>query len=516
MQGMHISIILSWINKIYPTQQKISSKELSFYNIRIWEHDEQEIMKDYLYLAADTSSLECDWTPQKPPLLICCVKKSHEISLVNTSWHKHVIFLYTEDSFLTVYGVLQNLFDQYKTWYEHCITMILDNKEISEILEYATSCMKNPLAFFDSTGILVQQTGTFQVDITGTLWEEILLSGCSPMESINPKEYVHLTQKITEKEKMIPYVFQQDPLHHTLTLPIYVDGKLCGSIGAVDINAPFTDEQKAFMQVICRLTEKAIKNQVHDTFLREKENFCVIRLLQGFSVEAPSVEHYLKMKNCQNSDIWYLYLFPLLESDGIQPRRSAFTRQFSRIFPCATFVFFKNYFISICRKKDFDPAQKDAYKKLKNTLKRFSMKVYVSSYFFHFTDLYTAYGQCLLMEKYLENEKNILLCFDDSFQSILYCILEEKNSLKGFCHPSVLSLWESNSAQKRTLVRNLKCYLLYGRNIAETSRQLNLHRNTFLYRLQKIQECLHFSLDSLDDNMLLYLLLSCMICETLP
>lgn len=76
MQGMHISIILSWINKIYPTQQKISSKELSFYNIRIWEHDEQEIMKDYLYLAADTSSLECDWTPQKPPLLICCVKKA--------------------------------------------------------------------------------------------------------------------------------------------------------------------------------------------------------------------------------------------------------------------------------------------------------------------------------------------------------------------------------------------------------------------------------------------------------
>lgn len=200
MQGMHISIILSWINKIYPTQQKISSKELSFYNIRIWEHDEQEIMKDYLYLAADTSSLECDWTPQKPPLLICCVKKSHEISLVNTSWHKHVIFLYTEDSFLTVYGVLQNLFDQYKTWYEHCITMILDNKEISEILEYATSCMKNPLAFFDSTGILVQQTGTFQVDITGTLWEEILLSGCSPWNR-SIRKNMSISHKRSRKKK---------------------------------------------------------------------------------------------------------------------------------------------------------------------------------------------------------------------------------------------------------------------------------------------------------------------------
>ena len=117
-----------------------------------------------------------------------------------------------------------------------------------------------------------------------------------------------------------------------------------------------------------------------------------------------------------------------------------------------------------------------------------------------------AYGQCRLMKSYpLEPQKHIQR-FDEAFPHVLYGVLKEKNSLPGFCHPAVLSLWQSHMEQDLTLIHNLKCYLINGRNIAETARTLHLHRNTLIYRLRKIEDLLHISLDYLDENMLLYLL----------
>ena len=114
----------------------------------------------------------------------------------------------------------------------------------------------------------------------------------------------------------------------------------------------------------------------------------------------------------------------------------------------------------------------------------------------------------------LEPQKHIQR-FNEAFPHVLYGVLKEKNSLPGFCHPAVLSLWQSHMEQDLTLIHNLKCYLINGRNIAETARTLHLHRNTLIYRLRKIEDLLHISLDYLDENMLLYLLISCLICETL-
>ena len=178
-------------------------------------------------------------------------------------------------------------------------------------------------------------------------------------------------------------------------------------------------------------------------------------------------------------------------------------------------LYFEHSIVAVCRRRDFDPDYEKSYAALDDLLKRLSLKVYISTRFFRFTELSMAYGQCRLMKSYpLEPQKHIQR-FDEAFLHVLYGVLKEKNSLPGFCHPAVLSLWQSHMEQDLTLIHNLKCYLINGRNIAETARTLHLHRNTLIYRLRKIEDLLHISLDYLDENMLLYLLISCLICETL-
>lgn len=174
--------------------------------------------------------------------------------------------------------------------------LILENKPLSELLDYATTYLNNPIAFFDPTGVVLHQTGSFQKDIQGTLWNEVVYSGFTPIESIHPDEHSRIMQEIKQGSKIILSIFRQDPSHHALTIPIQIDGNHAGALGRTDINASFTDAQKNLLLVISSLIETAIKHQIQASILQEEENYYVIRLLQGFSVDERATMQYLKKR----------------------------------------------------------------------------------------------------------------------------------------------------------------------------------------------------------------------------
>jgi hypothetical protein len=145
----------------------------------------------------------------------------------------------------------------------------------------------------------------------------------------------------------------------------------------------------------------------------------------------------------KNVDIWYLYQFPLPEPAYAQTRKSAYLNQIGRVLSNAILLFYENSIIGICRKKDFDPQDSSSIKKLQDMLNHLSMNVFVSYSFSKFTELSVAYNQCLLMKEYIPVSLNSIRQFQEFFQQILYGVLEEKTSLKGFCHPTILSLWNA-------------------------------------------------------------------------
>ena len=457
----------------------------------------------FLYLTKETSLFGVEWDTQQPLFMVFCVNSGSKEAQISPSWSEHAMIIYTDEPFHKVFSAFQDIFDQYYAWYDQCMKMIIENKDISEILDYAAIFLCNPIALFDPTGKLLHYTGKFQEEIQGALWEEVINFGFTPTESIYPDEHQRIMQEI-----------HQDPAYHSLTAPLYFEGKNFGAFGTTDVNGPFTEAQKALILEVAYLTELAMNRQLQASILQDEENYYVIRLLQGYPADELSTSYYLKGRNYINEDTWYLYQFPLPESDK-DTRQSAYIHQVKRILPHAVVLYFEHSVIAVCRIRDFDPAQEKSRVKLEELLKRSSLNVYISARFFKFTDLSIAYGQCKLMKAYPFERQKRLQRFDESFPHVLYGILKEKNALPGFCHPAILSLWQSHAEQNITLIHNLKCYLINGRNIAETARSLHLHRNTFIYRLRKIEDCLHISLDNLDESMLFYLLISCFICETL-
>lgn len=83
------------------------------------------------------------------------------------------------------------------------------------------------------------------------------------------------------------------------------------------------------------------------------------------------------------------------------------------------------------------------------------------------------------------------------------------NDILYLCHPAVLTLTRYDRAYNNNLRDTLFTFLMNDRSISETSRKLFMHRNTTIYKLNKIQELIH---DTLDNPYTRHqLILSCMI-----
>lgn len=101
---------------------------------------------------------------------------------------EHAAILYTDEPFHKVFREFLDIFDKYYAWYEHYLKIIIENKDVSDLLDYATTFLYNPIALFSPTGKLLHYTGKFQEKIEGTLWDEVINFGFTPTESIYPDE----------------------------------------------------------------------------------------------------------------------------------------------------------------------------------------------------------------------------------------------------------------------------------------------------------------------------------------
>lgn len=83
------------------------------------------------------------------------------------------------------------------------------------------------------------------------------------------------------------------------------------------------------------------------------------------------------------------------------------------------------------------------------------------------------------------------------------------NDVLYLCHPAVLTLTRYDRAYNSNLRNTLFTFLMNDRSISETSRKMFMHRNTTIYKLNKIQELIN---DNLENPYTRHqLILSCMI-----
>jgi len=140
----------------------------------------------------------------------------------------------------------------------------------------------------------------------------------------------------------------------------------------------------------------------------------------------------------------------------------------------------------------------------------------VSMVFSNFLHLRYYYTQSKFAAAQCKPPESPAIClYEDYHADHVLQALSSGTDLRCFCHPGILSLWESGSESQRNMVHCLHHYFLNGRNLSATAKALHIHRNTLIYRLSKAEEILNIDIKQPSLKQAYLLIISCLIVQNL-
>jgi hypothetical protein len=409
------------------------------------------------------------------------------------------------------------LFDSHEAWYNSLLLAVIEHKPLVHFLDLAAQKLVNPFALFDNNRVVIGRAGRFFRSAKGSIWEKIGNPQFTLSDFFTIKEQRDLAVFASKKsERLYTYNPSADPTHAYLTSHIWINDNLYGSIGIVDINEPFTEGQLEITRRIIHVLKLYFQNNHIYMRIAENNSNYLHSLLEGVDISEEIVAHHLNKTAWKIGDEYRCFTFtcPVDFSPTSEP--VSYVKQISSLFPQALVSVYQNSVVMIVRCADHPALTGAERQKLEQLLKKTGMCCGVSMIFGNFVRLRYYYIQSSFVAIQCKPPPGPAIClYEDYHKDHVLRTLAAGADLRCFCHPGILSLWESGDEGQRELVRCLYHYLLNGKNISTAADALYVHRNTLIYRLGKLAEILGRDLKSLTIDEIFLYLLSCLIVKDL-
>jgi sugar diacid utilization regulator len=283
------------------------------------------------------------------------------------------------------------------------------------------------------------------------------------------------------------------------------------------MNKPFTDGQKEIFVIIAQVLKLYFQN--HSIYMRiaeDKANW-LESLLDGIDISADIISNYLYKYQWKLDDYFCVVTFTTSTDFKLPIVSLLDIKQINDLFPDALVSAHEEYIVMIIRCTD----KKPLHGKKKHQLDQFLKKVImlrcgVSMAFNNFLYLRYYYIQSKFAATQCKTPLSPAICLYEDYQMdhVLQTLSLESDP-RCFCHPGILSLWESGNKSQQDMVNCLYQYFLNGRNLSTTAEAIHVHRNTLIYRLGKIEEILNIDLKQPSIKQTFLFIISCLLVQHL-
>jgi hypothetical protein len=407
----------------------------------------------------------------------------------------------------------------HEEWYNSLLMAVINHKPIDVFLKTAAQALTNPIVVYNNNLSPICSAGSVTTPVKGTNWEIVDMPGIVLDSFYTPKELRKISSHIAQKSEQILVVDpQNDPAHSSMGILIWIEGKLYGGIGTVNMNAPFTEGQKDIFSIVAQVLKLYFQN--HNIYMRIAENKAhwLDSLLDGVDVSAEIISSYLGRFKWKLDDYFCIVTFTVSIDLKIPIMSILDIRQINEFFSDALVSVYEEHIVIVIRCPDKQQPRGKKKEQLEQFLKKDNLlRCGVSMVFNNFLRLRHYFTQSKYAAAQCKPSPNSSICYyEDYYTEHLLQTISNETDPRCFCHPGILSLWESGSKSQRDLVECLYHYLLNGRNTSAAADAIHIHRNTLIYRLGKIEEILNVDIKNPSAKQAFLLLFSCMIVQHLP
>lgn len=389
---------------------------------------------------------------------------------------------------------------------ESFMDYLVEDTSIQEIVEHASAmALKNPVFVFDASFNLIASYTDFENYDDSSSTSSLLQNQGFSQEEFTQAKNNRIHERVMASEQPIEFFNERNGFHQMLCA--ITTKRNWGHIVMNATNHPFTPTDRVLFYLLKRvINERMQKNE----FIRNNKGYnyeSYLRdLLEG---KIATNKKYLDRMNYFSSDFSGNFFCLVVEGArsgnliDIKHIRNQFENKLSNT---KTLIYGDQLIVLFCVGSKQHLA-KDDIKKIELICADQGIYAGLSNLFPHITELHEYYKQALrsieIGIQYI-NEPGMFR-YQDYFMQHMMNLFIQKESAKTYCHPAMRTLLEYDKENQTQLADSLIEWIKCERNASAAADALQIHRNTMIYRLKKIDELVSVDYEDIKERQYLAL-----------
>lgn len=399
-----------------------------------------------------------------------------------------------------VINTILDVFEAFQKWEAELKEAVAQAQNIQYMLDISAYALPFPTVISNAFGNVVGYSkGYEQYAETDPYWASIIHK--QKMDDMVFAENVYDARMNSIKDwDTTARIFQtmQNPI---IGMHLTINEEIVGSIVIIEAGGVLTIGVCQVAELLRDSLSKALNVRGKDAELRTVMAIAE-EYLDGKNVDTGRLwDTIVKYTGREDEDMELILMKNLLRSDFSYKNNLAYrmTSQENRTFGL---VFHEYVGVILCSDRE-----REFLNQFQNKLQRTEFIMGVSLLFSDVHAMQKAGNQAALaLMSGSQDAGSVNHCVDHAYTYFLNKLAGDKSFGTELIHPGVLQLKKYDEKHNTNFYETLYQYLLQERNVVATAKSLFIHRNSMIYRLQRIEKLLNVNLD--DPNMRIYLLLS--------
>ena len=387
------------------------------------------------------------------------------------------------------------VFDFYNSW-ETSLWEASARKSFQQIIDLGDLALNNPMMVSDMDGNVLAMSSKYVGEDINEYWVESRNFGHVPIAILGAP--MRTTDGKLSSWTDTPAVYFLPDGTKTIGTFLCVDQQQIAALGLWEHQKPIIPSDIALVQVLYEVLISTLEAQQRSAPLRSSAS-----ILEDLLSDVQVTEDLQRNLAQKAKAPWKLLVIDNPFRSDVIYQRNLVQRLQQQDPPCVPLLY-ENHVVALI-------GAENARITLDHLFGEKEMQYYMAGISLPFDDLQlisTRYRQTLFALRYA-GEKPGIYPMEDAGLPYLLRLFQEQNHTQQLRHPALQALRQYDAEKNSELYDTLYQYLLHERSVIRTAQAIHIHKNSLMYRLQRIQPIIKADLD--DPMVRTYLLLSYML-----
>ncbi len=365
---------------------------------------------------------------------------------------------------------------------------------LQELLEIGYKIFGNPLVVADKSWKVIAMTP--QIEIPGDKsWNEFLTNGFGSPETVESGIKDKLIQKIDTSPTPFRWL-SNDMKYPRLFSKIMLNDKIPAVISIVEYNKPFVDSDYELIKILCdALSAEFQKNEYHQFTRGTQHEDIFINILEGRFRDLKSITERLNVLQIVMRKNIYVFVCDVKDCEARQISVDYLRYTLEEMIIVGKSLIYNGFIVFVASFNDETTIDR-IDEELGAFLNRFGILIGVSRSFEQLELLRLHYEQAvnaLRVGRHMDVPKPLYF-YDECAIYHVAKVFWDSGWTENFIHPALEKLIHYDRDSNNELILTLCTYIRNFGNITNMSKEMNMHRNTAIYRIQRIEEIMNVSI----------------------